>query len=212
MQSIKQKAGILAGIFFLIAMVMLTNFSDRREYDTLDNTVGSIYKDRLVTSEYLFRISNHLYQKKIWLQENSGNPASSNPGLSEHDKAIGILMQKYESTYLTPEEKKEWKGFKTALQNYNSQVNNKLNPPLISDAAILSNSFQQMENHLNHLIGIQSSEGHVLHSTSRKIISDTRLNAWMEMAMLFVISIALLRWSGFNEKLNHLNRDRALLN
>ncbi|WP_336514867.1 MCP four helix bundle domain-containing protein [Pollutibacter soli] len=208
----KHKPPLLVAIFLMIVMVLLTNFSDRKEYDHLDKTVSSIYNDRLIPSGYLFRIAHHLYVKNNVLEQLKDNSFAAQNTLRDNNFELKKLMASYEKTYLTPDEKKTWNSFKSTLVSYNQMENSLATDASLVSSAELTSTLNKLEFQLQELNEIQALEGKKLRSDSARIIDDTRLNALLEMALLFVICIALLRLSGFNERHHGLGGDRALLN
>lgn len=208
----KHKPPLLVAIFLMIVMVLLTNFSDRKDYDHLDETVSSIYHDRLIPSGYLFRIAHHLYVKNGVLEQLKENSVTAQNALRDNNFELKKLIVDYEKTYLTPDEKRTWNSFKSTLTSYNDLEQSYTSDASSVSAADLTNTLNKLEFQLQQLNEIQALEGKKLRSDSARIIDDTRLNAFLEMALLFVICIALLRLSGFNERHHRLGGDRALLN
>src|SRR5688572_19048080 len=111
-QQVKNKAKSIITLYVMIVVVMLINFFVRRSYDDLDKTITSIYSDRLMPANYLFKINDHLYQKKLLLEEHEVLNGSDQKQLDQHNSVIAGLMKEYETTYLTTSERQQWLGFK----------------------------------------------------------------------------------------------------
>ena len=61
---IRKRTVALLVLYIVLLVVMFNNFSERKDYDDLDRTISSIYKDRLMPAGFLFKLNDHLYQKK----------------------------------------------------------------------------------------------------------------------------------------------------
>src|SRR5690349_19416630 len=96
----RKKAKAVIATFVIILIVLLNNFSSRKDYADLDRTMSSIYQDRLMPSGYLLHINNYLYQKKILQQSPNFADASVQTQLAYHNKAIDSLIRNYDLTYL----------------------------------------------------------------------------------------------------------------
>src|SRR5690606_13051798 len=91
---VKVRFKICCAFIIIIVLVLLNNLRERRNMSRLDNSISSIYKDRLLPATYLHRIANHLYEGRL-----TGNDGRR--------LAIDSLVALYETTYLTPDEKKQ---------------------------------------------------------------------------------------------------------
>ena len=212
-QQVKKKAKAIITLHVMIVVVMFINFFVRRSYDDLDKTITSIYSDRLMPANYLFKINDHLYQKKLLLEEHETLNSSDQAQLDQHNGIIAALIKEYEATFLTKNEKEQWSGFKKELENYNHIewviLQGKMKT---ADETQLQTSFNLAKLHLKQLNEIQATEGKLLEVHSRRVIGESRLNAWLEISLLFVLSIALLQLTGFNEKYKRTDVSTAALN
>jgi hypothetical protein len=102
----RKKAKAVIATFVIILIVLLNNFSSRKDYADLDRTMSSIYQDRLMPSGYLFHINNYLYQKRMLQQSPNFSGAAVQAQLDHHNKAIDSLIRNYDMTFLTLAEKK----------------------------------------------------------------------------------------------------------
>ncbi|MCP6134250.1 MCP four helix bundle domain-containing protein, partial [Klebsiella pneumoniae] len=79
---------------------------------------NAFYEDRLLAESYIYKLSDHLYQKKIMLDNCSSqeNKANLFGKIKEHNAAIGLIIQDYEKTKLTPAETSGFLSFKHHLR------------------------------------------------------------------------------------------------
>lgn len=210
---VQKKAKSVVILYVVIVVVMLINLFVRRGYDDLDRTISSIYSDRLVPAGYLFKINDHLYQKKLLLQNKTFLDVSARAQINQHNGIIAGLIKEYETTFLTQKEKLQWEGFKNELDRYtHAEWLTMQQDIVIVNSPELLSSFNMAMRHLKELNEIQAKEGQRLQAHSRDIITESRLNAWLEASLLFLLCIIILKFAGFNEKNRAANFNTAALN
>lgn len=193
------------GLFALIIVIMLNNFSGRSSYADLDKTISSIYKDRLIPAGYLFSINDLLYQKKLLLQSGDPLTTSVQASLDKHNKALLTLIRQYDATYLTVAEKEQWGLFKALLLQYNIAE-------ATSQNTLLQSSFDKAITCLNTLNTIQLTEGKALQHHSKDLLGGSLLQSYFEIGLLFVVCILMLALLDLHDKHRNFPADQALLN
>ncbi|WP_298737947.1 MCP four helix bundle domain-containing protein [uncultured Chitinophaga sp.] len=153
----------------IIVLVLLNNLRERRNMSRLDQSISSIYKDRLLPATYLHRIANHLYEQKL-------------TGGEGHLAAIDSLVTVYETTYLTPDEKKKWSSFKAHLSGYRTQTAK-------GDSLGSQSEFRETIADLIGLSNIQIGEGKNLETDSHKVLSGSVLSSQLEMTLLIILGL-----------------------
>lgn len=213
----RKKAKAVIATFVIILIVLLNNFSSRKDYADLDRTMSSIYQDRLMPSGYLFHINNYLYQKRMLQQSPNFSGAAVQAQLDHHNKAIDSLIRNYDMTFLTLAEKKQWKNFKEQLALYNDAEKQALSSVPSNDAndqnnKNLSESFDKAIAAVISLNEIQTSEGNLLQRHSKSVIGDTLLHSYMEVPLLFIVCIIIILLSGFTDKYTSSITEKHLMN
>lgn len=197
-----EKRKIIAFILVVLLLGLINNYFSRRYYNSLDKNMSSIYNDRLMPASYLFKISDHLYQKKMLLEQEELTKASLESEVQHHNAAIDDLTEAYYKTYLTNVERKQWTSFLLHLSNYNKAeaafISGDNSDPQ-KEKAIQFN-FQSALRSLNELNDIQTSEGARLQIDSHQLISSTLLQAYLEVSLLFIIGVAILMLLTLPEK------------
>src|SRR6478736_2767354 len=112
---VKDKTKVVAVLLLIIVLILVNNISNRKTLSKLNESIASIYKDRLMPATYIFQLTDHLYQKQL-LQNTEDN---SSGNAANHDSAVAAIIKTYESTYLTKAEKNQWMIFKKELEQYN---------------------------------------------------------------------------------------------
>jgi hypothetical protein len=195
--SIQQKIKAAALLAIICVIVLLTNFLGRQHMDKLSLSFSSVYEDRLVVESYIYKISEHLYQKKLIL-DHCAEPASPDfqSEIGSHNDAIKNLLLFYDKTLLTEEEAVCLEDFKeniAILRNLELQYM-KLpidDAPNSTTRALLDERFKLASANLHELSNIQLKEGKVLNDQSQRIVQGSSLITRFEMAILICIAIVL---------------------
>ncbi len=198
---IKDKMKAVAVLLLIIVLILVNNISNRRTFSKLNESIASIYKDRLMPATYIFQLTDHLYQKKLLLNTQSDQNTAA---ISSHDNAVAAIIKTYETTYLTLAEKKQWAGFKKELEQYNLLASVSL-----KDNKALNERFENVLKRLNALSEIQASEGSNIFSVSRIDISGTIIMSHLEIALLLILGIfALILVNANDNKLLQIQKPR----
>lgn len=177
---IKTKFKVCCLFIVIIVLVLLNNLRERKSINQLDHSISSIYQDRLLPATYLYGIANHLYEQRLMGQDG-------------HTAAIDSLVEVYERTYLTPDEKKQWTWFKDHLADYRAASKT-------GDSLAMINQFRLTIDNLNALSTIQIGEGKVLQTDSKSIVSGSTLSSKLELTLLIVLGVLAIVLLGLTEK------------
>lgn len=181
----KIKVGLLLAI--LLGCLLLNNIINRKSFGNIEKAAISIYEDRLLPSTYIFEIREYLYKEKSPAQ--AGNKA--NMQVAHKYKAdITRLLDKYEHTVLTKQEKNDLVSLKSNLHHYYS---------LPGSAVEKDKYFAQTLESLNSLLRIQSDEGNHLKTQMTSIVYNSTLLSYLEVALLIVIGVVTLSFIGFSK-------------
>ncbi len=189
---IKYKIRTVAFLAGILIIVLIGNIVERKSYSTLDTSMSSIYKDRLKASQYIYGISNALYQKKLLLADGARPGNNLLAAIQQHNRSISNLVADYEQTVLTTEEKNKWRLFKDNLSLYNAHEGQWLNNS--NDAAYRSMQaeFNATIQNLNALSNIQVGEGQHLLEDSHTIVNNRLAFSFFEIALLIVLGMFAL--------------------
>lgn len=210
---IRNKFKICCVLIVIIVLVLLNNLRSRKNISRLDESVSSIYQDRLLPATYLYEISNRLYQKRLMLEEKAGLPEDWMARKTARDGEIDSLVQAYDSTYLTKNEQTLWLRFKEQLQRYSrlesASFTLATGPGGLSvDGEVsLDEGFRQTVTLLNNLTEIQVGEGKNLQTGSHNIASGSVLSSHLEMTLLIVLGVMAVILLSMSDK-HILNPDQ----
>ena len=172
----KHRIGLL--LLTLIAVLLLNSASVSRDFNDVQLSVTSIYKDRLLASTYIFDITDQLYQKRMLLEH-----AGMSEDVQKIDASIAKLIAKYETTYLTREERLYWTDFKQELSSYNAHSG--LGQPRIT-------GFTQIISSLKKLSDLQAGEGNSLLKNTSRIVNASSLHTYLETCIALLIGALTL--------------------
>ena len=196
---VKDKMKAVAVLLLIIVLILVNNIANRKTFSRLNESITSIYKDRLMPATYLFQLKDHLYQKKLLLT--SGN-TERHTMVANHNSAIASIIKTYETTYLTHAEKEHWAGLKKEMEQYDALAL----LPVINHTAV-NERFDNVLKRLNALSEIQASEGNHIFSISKVDISGTVIMSHLEIALLLILGIcALVLISANDNKLMQLQK------
>ncbi|MGN6355670.1 MAG: MCP four helix bundle domain-containing protein [Parafilimonas sp.] len=199
---VKDKMKAVAVLLLIIVLILVNNISNRKTFSKLNESIASIYKDRLMPATYIFQLTDHLYQKKFLLNEMQANDNAATA--ARHDSAIHSIIKTYETTYLTPAEKKQWLAFKKELEQYNT-----LTAGLNENNKAVNVSFENVIQHLNALSEIQASEGSHIFSIAKIDVGGTVIMSHLEVALLLILGIfALVLINANDNKLMQVQKAR----
>lgn len=198
---VKDKWKAIAVLLLIIVLILANNISNRRTFSNLNQSIASIYKDRLMPATYIFQITDHLYQKRLLKDKNN---VAALKEKQQHNKAIADIIKTYETTYLTEAEKQQWTEFKQQLQQYNL-----LSTENVAQNETANESFNKVIKTLNALSQIQASEGNNIFKISSLDINGTIIMSQLEVALLLILGIlALVLISVSNNRLLQIQNPR----
>ncbi|MBO0342028.1 MAG: hypothetical protein VX798_02040 [Bacteroidota bacterium] len=184
-RTIKQRinAGFVLAAAFLL--VLASNRLNNRNFNTVEHGVDSVFEDRLVVQEYIYRLNNLFHKKELFLANNT----SANKSIPQYPEIKNILTD-FEKTDLTVEEaqylsnlNENYAALKTleANQHNNDEYKEEIVSVLHSISANLDN-----------LAEVQLSEGRQLTQRSKRSLGMNQMLSSLEIVFLVIIGILFL--------------------
>ncbi|MCO6358516.1 MCP four helix bundle domain-containing protein [Roseivirga pacifica] len=183
--SIRQKmtaAGILAAV---MGLVLINNLSERRNFQQLEDSIASIYQDRLLVESYIFKLYDNLQRHEELLDTQAS--AQTIQEIKTLAAERNALIALYEETYITEEEAKHFDALKKSL----SEIE------ILDESTLANNKFSIQSaqptksaiTHLSALSQIQTTEGASLMDRSERIIGGSISNSQLEMVLVICLAI-----------------------
>ncbi|MFT3846944.1 MAG: MCP four helix bundle domain-containing protein [Lacibacter sp.] len=186
----RDKRRILIVSAILLLALILSTFASTDDYNRLEQNMSAIYKDRLMPAYYLFRINDLLHTKNSLANKLQPDDETVQKNKQANQLTIDSLIRAYELTYLTTEEKKEWKVFLSKLKEYNvAELATKNGGVSIHSADSL---FMEVNNSLNRLSEIQASEGKLLQANSKAIVYGSVIYTYLQIALMIILIVIVI--------------------
>jgi len=193
-QHIRQKMQVAFLLGIIVMMVYANSVMENRNVSELGGSFSSVYEDRLLVESYIYKLSEHLYQKKIMLDHCATTyDAELKSKIDLHNNEIRSLIHHYENTFLTETESRVF----GELKNNISQMAD-MERDFIEDGNAASASLTQLDlqflsaaSSLSQLSLIQIEEAKKLNDDSKKIVAGFTVLTQFEMVMLIVIGLII---------------------
>ncbi|MBW8198861.1 hypothetical protein [Flagellimonas abyssi] len=186
-------AGFVLAAAFLL--VLASNRLNNRNFSAVEHGVDSVFEDRLVVQEYIYRLNNLFHKKELFLANNT----LDDKGLPYYPE-IKTILADFEKTDLTREE---------ALQL--SSLNENYAELKTLEKAHLKNQASEEDiiavlgsigKNLDELSEVQLSEGRQLTQRSKRSLGMNELLSRIEIVFLIIIGILFLVIVFYRDKPN----------
>jgi hypothetical protein len=195
----KMKAAFVMTV--AVVLIFAKSVADENNVSELGSSFTSVYTDRLLVESYIYKFSDHLYQKKILLDDCNaqGHAARFKDKIAAHNAAILEVISAYEKTKLTEAERVYFNDFKNRMQAIMKLEREYWNPAGQTDALAWETRRSEIDsrvdlalNDLNQLSGIQISEGKSMHEHSQKIVAGSVMLTQFELVLLICLGLVIL--------------------
>jgi len=190
-----QRMKIAASLTIIIVMVLMINVLNKRHFNELQESLSSVYKDRLMVEVYIYKITAYLNEKNNFLFEEDKRDLSQllvkNKSI---DDSIAVLVKDFGLTHLTVDESDIFDQLKSNLEQLYILEDSIFQNP---GHSVTSNSFalktreklDELSNNLHLLSDIQKNEGQKLIEESNRIILNSKFALQLELVILIVIGL-----------------------
>ena len=182
------QTGLILAMAFLL--VLGSNRLDQRHFSTVQNTVNSVYKDRVVVQDLIYQINNTFHEKELRyaLDDDFKDTAAENQKVEQ-------LLTDFAMTKLTQNESNLLNELNRRFSELQA-LEKKLAKPanaLEADLGIVAiKKLGQMQQNLDALAKIQLSESEQLTELSNKSLGMNILLSKLEVAFLILFAVAML--------------------
>lgn len=217
--SIKNKITAAVLLAAVLIVTLANNLVERSHFKQLDASFASMYEDRMLVESYIFKLYENLHQRQALIL------ASDNQKGFDHLKTAflnskserELLIQKYSTTYLTPEEEIEFEKLKEIVQRINSIESGLTQDQSTEDqlSSFVSNNNEvasQAFDSLSALSAIQTSEAQNIREESERIILGNISISQLEMAILIIIGLVIQALIFSSKSLKATARQQTHLN
>lgn len=199
----KFKAALLLGSVML--MIILGTMILNHNIRGIDQSISSIYSDRLIPATTIIYLSENLYGKRLEIEkflffENTKTVDDVSKTLRNYEQSTDSLLTAFSKTVLTNEEVKSLlklkNGYKASLDlqteilAFHGDGNLTMARKLFEGEGL--RIFQNNVLSLNNLAGIQSEVGEELMKESKRGMANMILISSLQIALIVVIGILIL--------------------
>lgn len=225
----KNRWRIILGLSVVLLLIFLTSLFENKQLKEINESFGSLYKDRLIPASEIYQINTYFTQKSFVLEElkNVNDSLSFNfsPLLIKNNKKIDSLLKAYEETYFVKEEKLAFVKFKDNYEDYQKKevvvTQGMKNCELsisekkeIGEALVFLNKINV---NLAELVAIQSSVGKELLDDSKFNFGSSTLLFYFRFGLTLLVTagiLLLVKTSETNQRKKdpHINTMKVIKN
>jgi hypothetical protein len=187
---------LLAAIFVLLFVKSMMNNNNVAKLGT---SFSSVYEDRLLVEAYIYRMSEHLFRKKIMIDSASTRQyvLQVKPAIDRYNETIRGLIASYGATKLTQTEAIYFNDFKKNVGELIEAERIFFERVQAGDERnhakpAIDHQFNLASTNLDLLSGIQISEGKLLNDKSKKIVAGSSLLTQFEIGILIAVGLMVL--------------------
>jgi hypothetical protein len=183
------------GLILVILLIVATNFIDRNNFQRIQDSVYSIYEDRLIAKDFIFDIQIKIHEKEMLLAQRQDSILASKSTPSR--ETILELVEGFSNTGLTREEKRvlsnlneEVSSLFTIENSYHKATNENLTSKRFKE------QIKTITNTLSQLSDIQISEGKRQMQVGKKAMESiellTQLEVWIMVFLGVMVQFIIL--------------------
>jgi len=195
--TVKQKSKIAIFLFGVMACTLLIRILEDKSIKEMNNAFVSMYNDRLIPATDLFYLAENLYAKRYLIETIIADKPTDKveliKKLGSHDSNIATIINKYEKTFLTPQEKTHLEELKAELKTNNKMENVLLSDSMPADFTQQTTaSFNSIAKKLTELTQIQRKVGEELIKDSNYVASGNNFYSNIQFGLAIVIGILIV--------------------
>jgi hypothetical protein len=176
------------GILVVFVLIVATNLIDRNNFLQVEDSVVTIYEDRLVANDLLFELLKMVQEKELaFAQKDSAFYVKNNKAV---DQNMQRFVLRFEQTRLTTEEQKIFDSFKNNVQKL-VRLEAAYIQSKFTETNSLTKQFSDVKDDLYDLSKIQLDEGERQMFLSKKAIDTVELFTQLEIYMLIFLAIVI---------------------
>jgi hypothetical protein len=185
---IDHKYKMALALTIVVFLVLGTNMVNNSHFTEIQRSFSSVYEDRLLVENYIYKLSVTLNDKRRCLIDSSTVKSKMN-SIQIFNDSIQKLMVQYQLTKLTVKEAELFNEFKhtTALlqQNEIEYLDHKTDIVELS----IHDQHEKLSDLLEGLSEIQLIEGKKLITDSNVIVASNSLYSYLEIILIIIIGL-----------------------
>lgn len=179
--SLKNKLTASIVLLALCLLVLLSNYLDRLHTENVKNSISTMYEDRLIVEEYIFKMTQNTYQIREAL--NTADVFKDDVIVKKFIDNIKNTFDSFSKTKLTENEKLTADALKLQISE--------LNKILLSNNKVSLKYTDEILNTLNKLSEIQLDESKLIMKQVEDQYASIKASSEFAFAIIIVILIVL---------------------
>lgn len=179
--SLKNKLTASIVLLALCLLVLLSNYLDRLHTENVKNSISTMYEDRLIVEEYIFKMTQNTYQIREAL--NTATVDNDEKIVKKFTDNIKNTFDSFSKTRLTEKEKLTADELKLQISE--------LNKILLSNNKVSLKYTDEILNTLNQLSEIQLDESKLIMKQVEDQYASIKASSEFAFAIIIVILIVL---------------------
>lgn len=178
----------ILGILMIFVLIIATNLIDKNNFVRVRDSVVTIYEDRLIANDLIFKMLQLVQEKEIAVAV-SDSTFFKDKNLKVNTN-LQSLVSRFEQTKLTTQETKVFNSLKNNLKSLISSESQFLNSDY-SDKSKIVNNIENLKTNLNDLSKIQLNEGSRQMLISKSAVDTVELFTQIEIYFLVILAIII---------------------
>lgn len=185
----KDKIRFFAGLLLVFFVILATYRIDQANFDKVEDSIITIYEDRLVVKDLIFRIADLLDEKRMALA--TTDSAFFQGRNTVVNAEIGQLLQLFRETRLTENEDRTLSAFAEQIGELQAAEVRMGNPATHPGRDELSTQLEILKGQARTLSDIQLSEGKRQLLIGSRAIRSSKLLMQVELIVLIVLALGI---------------------
>jgi hypothetical protein len=177
MRTGSEKIRTVLGLVMIILLVFITNRLDKQHFEEVQETITSIFDDRVVAQHDLFQLTNLIYNLEIRMQKGESVTLKK-------DGELGRVLDEFAQTTLTKKES-------TVFARLNENLDKLSASEVIPLDQATTTTFERIHRNLEELADIQVRESKSLKIRAQDSLDSSNLMSYMEMIVIIIFGIVL---------------------
>ena len=186
--TIYKKVKWVLGILMVFVLILTTNLVDRNNFSRVNDSVISIYEDRLLAFDIIFEIFKQLKKKELAIKVSDTTLfLDKNEAIN---KTIDNFIIRFRTTKTTFEEDIVFNNLKNNIETVKRFENDYIKSNF-DDKTNLEDTLEKIDKILDDLSNIQIMEGRRQMSVSKKALSTVEFFTQIEIYLLIFLAIVI---------------------
>lgn len=182
-----------ASLIVVFLLVITTNVIDKTHFEIVQKSMTTVYEDRLVAKEYLYKISRQLQLKRNAFYQTDQEGLTGI--LIAANDSINHLIELFADTRLTEIEGKRLNGLKSKLEELKefekNQPNNQGQEQSAAFQSGMNGHYAEVFQVLDALVEIQVAEGRRETMNSERAIESSNFISQLEIGALIILGLLI---------------------